>query len=258
MQSLLAKTFPRSSRKSPLNFGVRHQLLIFPSILLTACSTVPTDNYQLNDIPAADDYCLAAQRVVTRTDVPMQLVVHEDFDAYVKSKTNIEGPTIHQYNWYDDAGAIQGISCKMKSADHLNLEFGEGSAGPDGWCHDMNRQLYEVLQQQIPNPKVPAVSFDLSESLDTKAQSNMIGPIWLKPFTLTYLDDAGDLHVATKGFVVDFTDPRYQKFPATWRGTHYCHFIAPAYFTALLRGEAEAGAVVGREASVLRLPAKPK
>jgi hypothetical protein len=114
------------------------------------------------------------------------------------------------------------------------------------------------LQQQMPNPEVTSVTFDLSESLDTKAQSNMIGPIWLKPFTLTYLDDTGDLHVATKGFVVDFTDPRYQKFPASWRGTHYCHFIAPDYFAALLQGEAEAGAVVGREASVLRLPDKSK
>jgi hypothetical protein len=254
MLSVFAKLFPRSPRKSPVNFGVRPQLLIISAVFLTACSTVPADTYTLNEIPDTSNYCLAAQRVVTRTDIPMTLVVHEDFDAYVKSKTSIKGPTIHQYNWYDDAGAIQGISCKMKSADHLNLEFGEGSAGPDGLCHDMNRQLYELLQQQIPNPKFTSVTFDLSESLDTKAQSNMIGPIWLKPFTLTYLDDSGDLHIATKGFVVDFTDPRYQKFPASWRGTHYCHFVAPDYFAAVLRGEAEAGAVIGREASVLRLP----
>lgn len=244
--------------KSPVKFGVRHQLLFLPLVFLAACSTVPADTYTLNKIPVADNYCLEAQRIVTRTDIPMKLMVHEDFDAYVKSKTTIEGPTIHQYNWYADTGAIQGISCKMKSADHLNLEFGEGSAGPDGLCHDMNRQLYILLQQQITDPEFASVSFDLSESLDTNAQSNMIGPVWLKPFKLTHLDDAGDLHVATKGFVIDFTDPRYQKFPATWRGTHYCHFIAPDYFAALLQGEADAGAVVGREASVLRLPDKPE
>jgi hypothetical protein len=183
---------------------------------------------------------------VTQTTVPMELVVHDEFAAFVKSKAMIEGPTIHQYNWRDSGGAILGISCKMKSADHLQMEYGQDAAGPDGYCQDMNRQVYGLLVQQISDPAFSAVVFDPSESLKTKEQANMIGPVWLQPLTLTRVDAAGGLHIASKGFVIDFNDPRYQRFPPSWRGTHYCHLIAPDYLQRLLRGTAEAGAVVGR------------
>jgi hypothetical protein len=227
---------------------------LLPTLLLAACAGTSTDPYELGEIPDLDSYCLDAQRVVTRTTVPMELVVQPDFDAFVKSKAVIEGPTIHQYNWLDTEGNVQGISCKMKSADHLNMEFGENSAGPDGLCHDMNRQVYGQLTQQNSDLADDKVVFDLSESIASKEQSNMIGPVWLLPFTLTYLDDANELHVATKGFVIDFNDPRYQKFPASWRGTHYCHFIAPDYLAALLQEQAQPGAIVGRKAKRGRDP----
>jgi hypothetical protein len=231
-------------------------LILLVALLVTACASQPPKAFELSEIPAANSYCLEAQRIVSRTTVPMQLEVHEDFNAFVKSKAIIEGPTIHQFNWHDPEGNIQGISCKMKSADHLNIAFGADSAGPDGFCQDMNRQLYQLLIQRSTNPVHTPVNFDLSESIESKKQSNMIGPIWLKPFTMTYLDPAGVLHIATKGFVIDFTDPRYQKFPPSWRGTHYCHLIAPEYLADLLNGAAEAGAIVGREAEQLRLPSE--
>jgi hypothetical protein len=231
-------------------------------LLLTACATQSPGTYELSVVPAADTYCLDAQRVVTRTTLPMTLVVHSDFDAFVKSKTNVEGadgrPEIHQFNWYDDDGNIQGISCKMKSADHLNITYGEGSAGPDGYCQDMNRQVYNQVLRQVADPVVGSVTFDLSESLKTKEQANMIGPAWIKAFTMTYLDEQDGLHVATKGFVIDFTDQRYLKLPARWRGTHYCHLIAPDYLSRLLQGEAEVGAIVGAEPTVWRAPQRQK
>jgi hypothetical protein len=231
-------------------------LILLAALLVTACASQQTNTFELGMIPATNSYCLEAQRIVSRTTIPMQLIVHEDFNAFVKSKTSIEGPTIHQFNWYDPESNIQGISCKMKSADHLNMAFGAGAAGPDGFCQDMNRQVYQLLLQKTANPALIPVEFDLSESIKSKEQSNMIGPIWLKPFTMTYLDPAGVLHIATKGFVVNFADPRYQKFPPSWRGTHYCHLIAPKYLASLLNGEAAAGAIVGREAERLRLPSE--
>jgi hypothetical protein len=239
-----------------MNSSTRILALLLPTLFMVACASHPPQAFELSEIPAANSYCLEAQRIVSRTTIPMQLIVHEDFNAFVKSKTSIEGPTIHQFNWYDPESNIQGISCKMKSADHLNMAFGAGAAGPDGFCQDMNRQVYQLLLQKTANPALIPVEFDLSESIKSKEQSNMIGPIWLKPFTMTYLDPAGVLHIATKGFVVNFADPRYQKFPPSWRGTHYCHLIAPKYLASLLNGEAAAGAIVGREAERLRLPSE--
>ena len=233
---------------------LQNSTLLALILVLTACAARTTKPFELAEIPNTGTYCLDAQRVVTRTTVPMTLIVHDDFSAFVKSKAVIEGPTIHQFNWYDPDGNIQGISCKMKSADHLNIEFGDGSAGPDGYCQDMNNQVYQLVRLQTENPAYASVTFDLSERLESKEQSNMIGPTWLKPFRMTYLDPAGELHIATKGFVINFTDPRYQKFPASWRGTHYCHLIAPEYLAALLRGDATADAIIGREAERLRMP----
>ena len=224
------------------------------TLALVACAARTTKPFDLAEIPDTDTYCLDAQRVVTRTTVPMNLIVHDDFSAFVKSKAIIEGPTIHQFNWYSPDGNIQGISCKMKSADHLNIEFGDGTAGPDGYCQDMNSQVYEMIRLRTDDPAYASVTFDLSERLESKEQSNMIGPTWLKPFRMTYLAPAGELHIATKGFVINFTDPRYQKFPASWRGTHYCHLIAPEYLAALLRGNAAADAIIGRKAERLRMP----
>ena len=233
---------------------LQNSTLLALILVLTACAARTTKPFELAEIPNTGTYCLDAQRVVTRTTVPMTLIVHDDFSAFVKSKAAIEGPTIHQFNWYDPDGNIQGISCKMKSADHLNIEFGDGSAGPDGYCQDMNNQVYQLVRLQTENPAYTSATFDLSERLESKEQSNMIGPTWLKPFRMTYLDPAGELHIATKGFVINFTDPRYQKFPASWRGTHYCHLIAPEYLAALLRGDATADAIIGREAERLRMP----
>jgi len=242
--------------KHPMKNKPQYFALCLATLLLAACTAQAPKPFTLSKLPAADTYCLDAQRVVTRTTVPMNLLVHEDFAAFVKSKAVIEGPTIHQFNWYDQDGNIQGISCKMKSADHLNIEFGDGSAGPDGYCQDMNTQVYELTLRQISDPSYTSVTFDLSERLDTKEQSAMIGPTWLKPFTMTYHDPAGGLHIATKGFVINFSDPRYQKFPASWRGTHYCHLVAPEHMERLLSGEAAAGAVVGREPDRLRMPSE--
>lgn len=201
---------------------------------------------RLAAVPATDQYCLAAQRVVTRTEVPVKLVRHGEFDAFVSSKAVIEGPTIQQFNWYDASGVPLGVSCKLKSADHLNAAFGAGSAGPDGLCQDMNRAVYQLVAKDIGESRYAQVVFDPAETVVNQEQPGMTGPDWLKPYTMTSVDEAGALHIATRGFIVNFTDPQFAKMPERFRGVHYCHFIAPEHLHALLRGEAAPGAVIGR------------
>ena len=111
----------------------------------------------------------------------------------------------------------------------------------------MNEQIYELVLRGIDEPRFKQVVFDSNEPTDRTIASNMTGPQWLLPYTLTSIDAAGALHVAASGFVIKFDDPRYQRFPPSWRGTHYCHLVAPEYLAAMLRGEAEAGAIVGQK-----------
>jgi len=213
------------------------------TLMLAACEPSP---FALQEIPTLDKYCLTAQKIVTRTEVPMELVVHDNFAAFVKSKAVIEGPTIQQYNWKADNGMVLGISCKLKSADHLNLIFGGGSAGPDGLCQYMNQAVFRLLTKQVTSPAFTRVVFDPSETLSDDEKPIMTGPDWLAPFTMTYIEEGG-LHIATKGFVVNFLDPQYAKVPERFRGVHYCHLIAPEYLEALMSGEAEADVVIGTD-----------
>ncbi len=213
--------------------------------LLAACSGAET-MWDLQEVPATADYCIAAQRLVTRTEIPVEVVIHDDFDAFVKSKAVIEGPTIQQFNWTDEQGALLGISCKLKNADHLNLQFGKGSAGPDGLCQEMNQAVFRLIARKVNKPVFSRVTFDPAETVSNASQPGMTGPDWLAPFTLTYgKDDV--LHIATKGFIVNFSDPQFAKAPERFRGVHYCHFIAPEYLQALMEGTAAPGIVIGKE-----------
>ena len=215
-------------------------------IFLAACEPKP---YKLKEIPEIDQYCRAAQRLITKTEVPVEVVIHDSFEAFVKSKAIIDEtgqPFIQQYGWTDDQGRLTGISCKLKSADHLNLAFGEGSAGPDGKCQEMNQAVFKKIAKHTRSPTYTSITFDPLETVTNDEQPGMTGPDWLAPFSMTYVED-DVLHIATKGFVVDFTDPRYEAAPERFRGVHYCHLISPDYLAALMVGEAPAGAIVGQE-----------
>ena len=214
------------------------------AVILAACSG--GDEFALRETPSIDDYCKAAQRLVTRTTHPVRLEVHEDFDAFVKSKAVIDGPTIQQYVWRDDNGNAVGVSCKLKSADHLNLTFGEGTAGPDGACQDMNRADFDKVRYGNLRPAYKKIVFDPLETVTNEDEPGMTGPDWLAPFQPAWADDEGALHIRAKGFRVDFTDERFAAAPPRFRGIHYCHFLAPGYFGALLMGQAKPGVEIGR------------
>jgi len=203
----------------------------------------------LRELPETSEYCLAAQRIVTRTNLPVVLDMHDEFMSFVKSKAVIDeerGPVIQQYNWYDGDGNLLGISCKLKSADHLNLVFGTDSAGPDGLCQDMNRAVFTKVAKSVRSPSFSRVTFDAQETVSNPDQPGMTGPDWLAPFTMTYVED-DTLHIASKGFVVDFSDPQYAQAPERFRGVHYCHLIAPEYVAALMSGQGQVGAIIGKE-----------
>jgi hypothetical protein len=207
--------------------------------------------------PPLTEFCLEAQRVVVRTAVTPALVLHPDFDGFVKSKAAIEPLTIHEYIWYqdDDRARPVMISCKLKSADHLNEAFGPGTSAGNGLCQDMNRLTYNRVRDTLGPANVEMVIFDPAEEVRNAENPGMTGPDWLKPYEMTWRDESGVLHVRSKGFRVDWTDPQFAAMPGRFRGVQYCHLIAPEYLTRIVTGKARAGLVVGRE--VAPLPQAP-
>lgn len=195
------------------------------------------------------EFCAEAQHVITRTRQTGEFVLHPDLDGFVKSKTDIDPLTLHVYAWPapDDPGRAVAISCKMKSADHLNTAFGAGTAGPDGLCQDMNRETLRQVRAALPAAAGRKVVLDPGENVFNEKQPATTGADWLAPFLLTTEDDAGTLTIHSKGFRVDWLDPRFARFDARVRGVHYCHLIAPGHLRDLLTGRAAAGVRIGRE-----------
>ena len=243
-------------RESVMSLQSRTLATLLATLSATVGVNASADSSGLTQIPTAQNYCLAAQRVIVRTQLDMDLVVHEDFNRFVKSKAIINGPDgrpqIQQFNWLDTEGQILGISCKLKNTDHLNLTFGAGTAGPDLPCQEMNRQVLGLLNAQLGLSTFStyrAVIFDPDESLGNPETPGMTGPEWLKPYVLAYAGAANgnqELHIASKGFIVEFSDPRFTKAPERFRGVHYCHFIAPEQLERLLTGSGELPISIGQ------------
>jgi hypothetical protein len=193
------------------------------------------------------EFCAEAQRLISRTDKTGKFVVHPDFEGFVKSKTNIDPLTLHAYVWLapDDPGRPVAISCKLKSADHLNAAFGPGTAGPDALCQDMNRETLRLVRAALPDAAGRQVVLDPNENAFNEKQPAATGQDWLAPFLLTTEDDAGTLTIHSKGFRVDWLDPRFAGMDARVRGVHYCHLIAPGHLRDVLTGRAAAGVQIG-------------
>ena len=228
-------------------------LIIFLAMALSSCATLRPGSAP--EVPALSEYCRVAQRVVTNTSQPVNLIVQADFDGFVRSKATIANapgaiPEIQQFNWENADGEIVGVSCKLKSADHLNLIYGADTAGPDGACQDMNQYVFEALAIAQRDYAYPGIVFDPREQPQTigiPPSPGGSGPQWLQPYDAVSVDADGLLVIHTKGFIVDFTDPRFASAPARFRGVHYCHFIAPAHLRALVTGLARPDTSFGRE-----------
>ena len=94
-----------------------------------------------------------------------------------------------------------------------------------------NRSAADLVECVAALITVRKVIFDPEETVSNPDQPGMTGPDWLATYTATWVDDSGALNVKSKGFQVDFTDPRFERAPARFRGVHYCHFIAPEFFS---------------------------
>ena len=212
--------------------------------------------WPLEAIPDENNFCIEAQRVVSRTEHPVTSIVHGSYEAFVKSKAIIEGPTIQQYTWYD-GDTPKMISCKLKSADHLNEVFGRDTAGPDRPCQDMNRAVYRLLREVVTDTPYSVVIFDVDEGVPEQEQPGMTGPAWLAPFVPAYDGNPGNLHIRSKGFVVDWKDPQYANAPPQFRGIHYCHFLAPSYLAELISGTVSPGESYGRAPDLANFASGP-
>ena len=215
-------------------------LLLLAMTGAAACSTPPLGRTTLTPLT---EFCGEAQQVIAKTSMQPQNIVlsAEEFGL---SKATIRPLSTRQSNIYADAAQTQlmQISCKMKTADHLRTEYGPGAAGVEGLCADVNRRtLAAVLRAYTPTQRLALRYAGGSRVVFYPEQVTSNGREWLAPYPLAWQGPDGQLHILAKAQRNDWLDQRYIDADPKFRGTRYCHLIAPDYLRRILEGEVAVG-----------------
>jgi hypothetical protein len=189
---------------------------------------------------ASGRFCAVAQQRMSSTHLEAVNVVHADYDTFVKSKPQVRPLETEEFHWNDEPAArgLRMVSCKMKTVDHLKAEYGPDSAGEEGSCAGLNAATLETVLAGLGPSERRRLRFDHGRAVrfDPDVITND-GPLWLAPFALASLSADGSLHIASKAMRNDWNDPRLKDAPVRFKGTRYCHLIAPDYLKRLLLGE---------------------
>lgn len=184
------------------------------------------------------DFCSRAQQIIVETSLQPSNEIYDDFDAFTKSKPTVDPLVTMQYVWPEqhEQGGAQRVSCKMKTADHLQASHGVHSAGEDIGCRGVNQRILTEVMATMTDSERSRLTGDPDRTLifADDIVTNQ-GPMWLEPYPMVARQ--GELLIIqAKGMRNDWTDPRYVNAPPQFRGTRYCHLITPSYLKALLLG----------------------
>lgn len=186
-------------------------------------------------------FCATVQRFLVDTRLPIDNRLHTDKDAFTASKPGVDPLTTHQFVSRDAAGRPQGISCKTKSADHLQSVHGTSAARDPALaprsCRDVQQRIVtDVWRSLSPAQRTAAPLPPQRLMLDADARS-YTGSSWVGSPAEVHVADDGRLHLRASALFAEWNDWRWKMMPKSFRGNHYCHLVAPERVRRLLLGE---------------------
>lgn len=189
-----------------------------------------------------DQECAEAQRITATTQRPVVNRTYTDFDEFVLSKAQIEPLATQQFVWFADAERREPkrISCKLKTADHIAAHYGPGAAGGQSTCQAANVAIVDRVFAALSAEEVRRLRFARAVVIVAADELAETGPDWLEPrFYVSREADA--VQVKPRAFRADWNDPRLAAAPPRFKGTFYCHLIAPQYVKRIVLGEVDLG-----------------
>lgn len=193
---------------------------------------------------AVNRFCSEAQQVIATTDLKATVIIYEDLAGFVASdatpyRTMLDLPLTnpqHIVFGVDGNGDeyVQGVLCKMKSADGLNDAYpGLGAVKTD--CNAVNQANYTAVVNSLTNDnQEPEVITDVEFDNWTA----FTGQQWTNdapaPFAYTSTVD-GKLHLVGKELWVNVNNPIPFIGPEK-KGVDYCQVPAPEYIRELITG----------------------
>ena len=142
--------------------------------------------------------------------------------------------------WYKDQcrthGMVKTIGARTGRGRHLWWEW----TGADIGCSGVNEITLRQVLASFTAQERRQLRFAGGRKI--RFETDIVttqGPVWLEPYALATLGADGSLQLQAKGMRNDWLDPRYAEAPAQFRGTRYCHLVAPEYLRRLLLGEVQ-------------------
>jgi hypothetical protein len=222
--------------------------ILAPALLVLASSASPSPAALPSPAVFAatsPDFCVEVQRRSAGVSIPVRNIIHTDFAAFVDSKPGIDPLETQQYVEYADAARTQPrrISCKLKSADHIRAVHGAVAAKAienPNLCREINRAMILEVWRGLDAAARATAAVPPHRFMLDGDRNEIMGSRWVKPYAYVYAGTGGTVHVLAKALLVNWDDWRWKLAPARFRGTHYCHLIAPEYVRELMLGTATA------------------
>lgn len=210
----------------------------------TARANLPANARSLASTHA--DFCAEVQRRLVDTSLPILNVTEPDYAAFKKSKAAAEPLRTHQFLLRDESGNLLQVSCKTKSADHLRATRGEAAARdpvlPLRSCRQIQRDIVMEIWRDLDEPARQAALHRPSRILLDVDVMRHTGSSWVESPAAAYTGADGRLHLRAVALFAAWEDWRWKIMPASFRGNHYCHLVAPERVRQLMLGEATPGA----------------
>lgn len=202
---------------------------------------------KLYSTAAVNRFCREAQQIIATTDLKAEVELFENItDFYGSDATPYRGEeelplknTGHIVYAMDDDGDeyVQGILCKMKSADGLNDAFpGLGAVKTN--CSAVNGAFYAAVVKSLTNKeheKITEVKFDTWEAYSGPQWTDDSGP----PAPFAYTSTVDDkLHLVGKELYVNVDNELPPTIvPNEKKGVDYCQVPSAEYIRKLITGE---------------------
>lgn len=212
-------------------------------LMATSASTSSASTTSGRTISLADsngEFCAEIQRRLVDTPLAITNVIEPDYEAFKQSKPAADPVRTHQFIERDANGVPQQLSCKTKSADHLRAVHGASAARDPALeprsCRDMQREIVMQVWFSLSDEARANAAQRPSQLMLEADVTSMTGSSWVQTPATVGSDAQGRTSLRASALFAEWEDWRWKMMPESFRGNHYCHFVAPERVRALMTG----------------------
>lgn len=193
--------------------------------------------------PTSDRFCVEVQKILANTDIEGTNEIFDNMPDYRASKPKPNPLMIYQIVTYDEVGPIV-VSCKVKTVDHLQAEYGEDAAGEQIYCPTVTAMLRDQAVAELKAEGDDAAAGAAAGFVIDQTEPYLMGSDYLSDFQPVYTGEDGAIHIASPGLQSNWDSWISILMPDDFVGQTYCHLATTEYLKRIAKAEAEPGKVI--------------